>query len=119
MLIVLLLLLGIVAGAVSGLVGIGGGIIIVPALVLGFGFNQASAQGTSLAMMVPPIGILAVWQYFQGGHVDLKVAVILAVGFILGSLLGAKFALNIPPETLKRVFGVFLLIIAVKMLLGK
>lgn len=117
--IIFYLLLGLIAGILSGLLGIGGGIIVVPALVLFFGFSQHLAQGTTLAMMVPPIGLLAAWWYYSKGYVDIKVASLMCIGFFLGGLLGAKFATAIPEATLSRIFGVALLLISVKMIIGK
>lgn len=114
--ILLYLLLGLGAGILSGLIGIGGGVIIVPSLVFLFGFSQHEAQGTTLALLVPPIGILAAWTYYQQGYVDLKVAAIICLGFLLGGLLGAKIATNLSNVLLERVFGVALLLIALKML---
>jgi len=119
MAIVLYLLLGLIAGILSGLLGIGGGIIVVPALVLLFGFSQHVAQGTTLAMMVPPIGLLAAWMYYSRGHVDIKVAALMCVGFFVGGLLGAKFASAIPDIMLKRIFGVALMLVSVRMIFGK
>jgi uncharacterized membrane protein YfcA len=113
------LLLGLLAGVLSGLLGIGGGIIVVPALVLLFGFSQHLAQGTTLAMMVPPIGLLAAWAYYSKGYVDLKVAGLMCIGFFIGGFFGAKFAAPIPDIMLKRIFGVAMLIISVKMIIGK
>jgi len=113
---VYILLLGIFAGTCSGLVGIGGGVIIVPALVLGFGFSQQMAQGTTLALLVPPIGLLAAIEYYRHGYVDFKIALLLCLGFILGSLLGAKLAIMLPTLILKRIFGATLLLIGLKML---
>ena len=109
-------LLGLLGGVLSGLAGIGGGIILVPALVLIFGFSQQQAQGTSLAMMIPPIGILAVWTYYQKGSVDLKVAGLMCLGFLFGALFGAKIATNLPSDVLKKVFGIVLLAISMKMI---
>lgn len=119
MAIVLYLLLGLIAGILSGLLGIGGGIIVVPALVLLFGFSQHVAQGTTLAMMVPPIGLLAAWMYYSRGHVDIKVAALMCAGFFVGGLLGAKFASAIPDIMLKRIFGVALMLVSVRMIFGK
>jgi uncharacterized protein len=113
------LLLGLAAGVLSGLVGIGGGILIVPALVFLFGFSQQQAQGTTLALLVPPIGILAAWTYYKHGFVDLKVAAIIAAGFIVGSLLGARFVTGLPNSTLEKAFGTFLVLIGLKMIFGK
>lgn len=117
--ILLYILLGVVAGIFSGLIGIGGGIIIVPALVLLFGLSQHAAQGTTLALMVPPIGLLAAMAYYKQGYVDLKIAAFVCIGFFIGGLIGAKFALGIPETILKKIFGVVLLAVSVKMILGK
>jgi uncharacterized protein len=115
----LLLLLGLVAGILSGLIGIGGGIIIVPALVFIFGLTQHQAQGTTLALMVPPIGILAAWTYYQKGFVDLRIAALVCAGFVVGGLLGAKLATNLSNVILEKIFGVALLLIALKMILAR
>jgi len=113
------LILGVLAGILSGLVGIGGGVVIVPALVFLFGFSQQSAQGTTLALMVPPIGILAAWTYYRQGHVDLKIAGFVCLGFLLGGLLGAKFASGLSNVMLERIFGIALLLISLKMLFAR
>jgi uncharacterized protein len=115
----LYILLGLVAGALSGLIGIGGGVIIVPALVFIFGLSQHQAQGTTLALLIPPIGILAAWMYYKEGYVDLKIAALVAAGFMVGSLFGAKFASALSNAVLEKVFGVALLLIAIKMILSK
>jgi hypothetical protein len=111
--------LGLVAGTFSGMIGIGGGVIIVPALVFLFDLSQHQAQGTTLALLVPPIGILAAWAYYKQGFVDLRIAALVCIGFFVGGLLGARFATGLSDTTLERVFGVALLPIAVKMILGK
>src|SRR5437867_13174277 len=103
---VLYVLLGIAAGMLSGLIGIGGGIIIIPALIFLFGFSQHQAQGTTLALLVPPIGLLAAWTYYQQGYVDLKIAAYICAGFFLGGLLGAKIAIALSSTVLERVFGI-------------
>ena len=113
----LYLISGLAAGILSGLIGIGGATVIIPALVLLFGMTQYMAQGTTLAMMVPPIGILAAWMYYQKGYVDLKVAGIMCIGFFIGGLFGAKLAVGIPENILRRIFGVFLLVISLRMIL--
>lgn len=110
-----LLALGLAAGYFSGLVGIGGGVIIVPALVLLFGFTQYAAQGTTLALLVPPVGILAVWRYFQDGYVDIRTAAIICIGFVLGGYLGGSTAVAIPQETLRKVFGGLLVLLGIRM----
>jgi uncharacterized membrane protein YfcA len=113
------LLLGLAAGILSGLVGIGGGILIVPALVFLFGFSQQQAQGTTLALLVPPIGILAAWTYYQHGFVNLQAALLIAAGFIAGSFYSARFVTGIPNPILGKIFGVFLVVVGLKMIFGK
>lgn len=115
----LFLLLGLVAGVFSGLIGVGGAIIIIPSLVILFGLSQHTAQGTTLALMVPPIGLLAAWTYYRQGFVDLKVAGLICLGFFVGGLVGAKFATEISEQVLRKVFGVVLLLASVKMIFGK
>ena len=115
----LYLLLGLVAGAFSGLIGIGGAIIIIPSLVLLFGLSQHVAQGTTLALMVPPIGLLAAWTYYKQGFVDFKIAGQICLGFFFGGLVGAKFAADVPDDILRKIFGVILLIASLKMIFYK
>jgi len=117
--ILLYLLLGLVTGILSGLIGIGGAIIIIPMLVLLFGLSQHMAQGTTLALMVPPIGLLAAWTYYQKGFVDLKIAAFICIGFFIGGLLGAKFAIGIPDQILRKIFGIALLAASLRMLFFK
>jgi uncharacterized membrane protein YfcA len=116
---ILLLAIGLVTGAVAGMLGVGGAIIMVPALVFIMGFSQYMAQGTSLAVMLPPIGIIAAYNYWKVGQVNIKYALILAAAFIIGSYFGSKFAVNLPQPVLKKIFGVLLLLVAAKMLLSK
>jgi uncharacterized membrane protein YfcA len=111
-----LLVTGLVAGVMSGLLGIGGGTIVIPALIYIYGFSQHLSQGTTLAMMVPPIGLLAAWHYWKNGNVNIGWAALLCLGFFFGGLIGAYFANMIPDFHLRRVFGVFLLIIAIKLI---
>lgn len=113
--IILCIVIGLVAGTLSGLLGIGGGIIIVPALIYIFGMNQHLAQGTTLALMVPPIGLLAAWTYYKEGYVDLKIAALICLGFFIGGLIGASLSIEISEAMLKRSFGIVFLTIAVKM----
>jgi len=113
------ILLGFVAGVFSGLIGVGGGVIIVPALVFLFGLSQHLAQGTTLALLVPPIGILAAWTYYTYGYVDVRIAALMCVGFLVGGLIGAKVATGLADQTLERVFGIALLFIALKMIFAK
>lgn len=113
----LLVLLGILAGSLSGLLGIGGGVILVPALVFGFGLSQHCAEGTTLALMIPPIGLLAAWTYYRKGYVNLKIAALVCVGFAAGGFLGAKLALGLSSAMLERIFGVALVFIGGRTLL--
>ena len=112
-------ILGLVVGVLSGVMGLGGAVFIVPALVYLFGWQQHMAQGTTLTMLIPPIGILAVWKYYEAGHVDLKVAGLLCVGFFVGGYFGGLLANQLPGETLRKIFGAALLLISLKMILGK
>jgi uncharacterized protein len=114
--VLLLILIGLAAGVLSGMIGIGGGIIIVPALVLVLGFSQKEAQGTSLGLLLLPVGILAVLNYYKQGYIDIKVVAIMCVSFVLGGWLGSKISLSLPQETVKKVFAVVLLLVAGKML---
>ncbi|MDA8901544.1 sulfite exporter TauE/SafE family protein [Flavobacteriales bacterium] len=116
--IIYLVLIGITAGVVSGFIGIGGGIIIVPALIYLVGLSQLQAQGTSLALMLPPIGILAFMQYYKAENVDidLRMVAIVASTFIVGGLFGAKLALKINVNLVKIIFGVLMLLISIKMI---
>jgi len=114
--ILIIILVGIAAGILGGLVGVGGGIIIVPALVYFIGFSQKTAQGTSLGLIMLPVGILGVLQYYKQGHVDFRVVGILAVGFLAGSYFGSKIALSLPQATVKKVFALLMILIAIKML---
>ena len=117
--IAILLLIGLVAGILSGMVGIGGGIIVVPALVYFLGFSQHSAQGTVLFMFLLPIGILGVFNYWQAGFVDWKVACVMAVTFVAGSFIGSKTAIAVDQQLLKRIFGVVIFFLSLKMIFGK
>lgn len=114
--ILIIIMVGIAAGILGGLVGVGGGIIIVPALVYFIGFSQKTAQGTSLGLIMLPVGILGVLQYYKQGHVDFKVVGILAVGFLIGSFFGSKVALSLSQETIKKLFAILMVLIAIKML---
>jgi uncharacterized membrane protein YfcA len=117
--IMLYIALGLVAGILSGLIGIGGGVIIVPALIFIFGLSQHQAQGTTLALLVPPIGLLAALQYYTQGYVNLKIAAFVCIGFFLGGLLGAKVATGLSNTLLEKIFGAAMILIGLKMLLAK
>ena len=112
----ILVLVGLAAGMLSGLIGVGGGIIIVPCLVYFLGFSQHQAQGTSLGLLLLPIGILAVMNYYNKGYIDVKYVGIMAIGFILGGWLGSKVSLALPEDTLKKIFALILLYTAFKMM---
>ena len=114
-----LVLLGLLAGVLGGLIGIGGGVIIVPILVFVFKYEQHLAQGTTLALLLPPIGILAAWSYYQQGQMDVRAAVLICLGFVVGGFFGAKLALVMPQEILRKVFGVAMLLIALNMIFRK
>jgi len=111
--------IGILAGFIGGSMGVGGGIIIIPALMIFLGFSQKEAQGTSLAVLTMPVAFMAAFNYYKGGYINMKFAAIMIVTFVIGSYFGSKFALSIPASTLKKIFAILLLVIGVKMLLGK
>jgi len=115
----ILIVIGIITGFMAGMLGIGGAIIMIPALVFLLGMTQQTAQGTSLAVMLPPIGVIAAYNYYKAGHVNIKFALILAAAFIVGSYFGSKLAINIPEPVLKKIFGVLLLLVAARMLFSK
>lgn len=114
--IAIVIVAGLVAGVLSGLVGIGGGIVLVPALVMALGFSQQKAQGTTLALFMFPVGALAVMNYHRKGNVDWRVMALLGAGFILGAFMGSKLALSLPQLTIKRIFGALIIIIGIRML---
>jgi hypothetical protein len=103
------LLIGAAVGAVSGMFGIGGGVFVIPAMVYFYGFNQKMATGTSLGMLLPPIGILAFWQYYKADLVNVPAVVLLIAGFLAGSYLSAGYAIGLPQVLVKRLFGVLLI----------
>jgi uncharacterized membrane protein YfcA len=117
--ILLLLLVGLFAGFLSGFVGVGGGIIIVPALVYFLGFNQHTAQGTSLGVLLLPVGIFAVMNYYKAGYLDIKAALFISIAFVVGAYFGSKISISLDQKMVKQVFGGFLLLVAIKMLSGK
>lgn len=113
---VILICIGLLAGFLSGMIGIGGGIIIVPALVYLLGVSQLSAQGTSIALMLPPIGILAAMNYYKAGSLNIKYAAIIAVTFIIGGYIGSRMSLDYLSEAaMKKVFGIILMVVSIKM----
>lgn len=114
-----LLAIGLVAGILGGMFGIGGGLVIVPALIFLLKMKQFDALGTSLAALIPPVGLLGAFEYYQNGHMNLKYAVLIALGLFVGFYFGAKITLGLSPDTAKKLYAVFLLAVAGKMLLGK
>ena len=117
--ILILLSIGLFAGFLSGLVGIGGGILVVLVLVYFFSMNQKTAQGTVLFMFLLPVGILGVFNYYRAGHVDMKLAVIMAITFVAGSYFGSRTAIAIDSKLVKQIFGGTIMLVGLKMLLGK
>lgn len=117
--ILILIVIGVAAGVLSGVVGVGGGIIMVPALIYFMAMSQHEAQGTSLAVMLPPIGLLAAWNYHKAGALNWKFAIIMALAFIIGGYFGSKIALNIDQRMLKKIFGIVMLLVSAKLILGK
>ena len=117
--ILLIAVIGLAGGVASGLLGIGGAIIMIPALVFIAGFDQQTAQGTTLCAMVPPIGLLAAFEYYRAGYADIKTAAVIAAVFIIGAWAGSRVAVKMHPVMLKRIFGFVLLYISVRMIAGK
>jgi uncharacterized protein len=114
-----LIIVGLMAGILSGFVGIGGGLIMVPALIWLLGYSQHQAQGTSLGVLILPVVFLAVRNYYKAGMIDIKVVAIIAAAFVVGGYFGSKWALALPAETVKRIFGVVMLVAAIKLIFGK
>jgi uncharacterized protein len=117
--IILLVVIGLSAGIVSGAMGVGGAIIIVPALVFFFGMTQHQAQGTSIAILLFPIGLLAFLNYYRSGYVNFKFALVVMAAFFIGGYLGSKFAIAVSDRTLKVAFGILLMLLGLKMAFGK
>ena len=117
--IITLALIGISAGIVSGLLGVGGAIIIVPALVFFFGMTQHQAQGTSLAVLLLPVGFLAFWNYYKQGHVNFKFAIVVMLAFFVGGYLGSLAAVHIPARALKVGFGMLIVVLGIRMIFSK
>ena len=115
----ILILIGVLSGMLAGVLGVGGAIIVIPALIFILGLSQHHAQGTSLAFMVPPIGILAAWNYWKAGYVNWKFALVLSITFMAGAYLGSLYAVSMPEKVLRKIFGVLLLVASIKMLFSK
>ncbi|MDD2752055.1 MAG: sulfite exporter TauE/SafE family protein [Candidatus Omnitrophica bacterium] len=116
---VLYIFLGLMAGVFSGMFGVGGATILIPALVFLAGLTQHQAQGTTLAALVPPIGLLAALKYYQAGNVKLGIAGLICLGFFFGGFVGAQFVQGWPDQLLKKFFGIFLLLVSLRMIVGK
>lgn len=114
--VLILILIGLFAGMLSGLIGVGGGIIVVPALVYFLGFSQHEAQGTSLGLLLLPVGILAVANYYKQGYIDVKVVLIMCLAFVIGGFLGSRLSLTLSAEMVKKIFAIVLFYTAFKMM---
>jgi uncharacterized protein len=117
--IVILVIIGLMAGVFGGMFGVGGAIIMVPALVYFLGVDQHTAQGTSVAIMLPPIGLFAAYNYYKAGEVNIWYAVIIAVAFLIGGFFGSKIALALPENLMKKIFGILLILVALRMIFSK
>ena len=116
---IILIIIGLLAGILSGLVGVGGGILMIPLLIIFLGLTQHQAQGTALFAMLPPIGILAAINYYKEGFVKWEYAIVIAFTFVIGGYLGSKLSLSLPPQIVRRIFGVIMLLGAIKLISSK
>jgi hypothetical protein len=116
---IVLIIIGLLAGMLSGFVGVGGGLLMIPLLMMFLGLSQLDAQGTAIVAMLPPIGILAAINYFQSGYVKWEYAVIIALTFVVGGYFGSKISLNLNPEIVRKIFGVVMLFAAIKLIFTK
>ena len=114
--IIILLIIGLAAGILGGLIGVGGGIIIVPSLIYFLGFSQKEASGTSLGILLLPVGILGVLQFYKAGYVDMRTVWLVSFGFLVGSYFGSKIALRFSQETVRKIFAIVMILIALKMI---
>jgi len=117
--IIILVIIGLMAGVFGGMFGVGGAIVMIPALVYFLGVDQHTAQGTSLAVMLPPIGLFAAYNYYKDGQVNIWYAVIIAITFMIGGYFGSKIALHLPEQLMKKVFAIFLILVALKLIFSK
>ena len=117
--ILILVIIGLMAGVFGGMFGVGGAIIMIPALVYFLGVDQHTAQGTSVAIMLPPIGLFAAYNYYKAGQVNIWYAVIIAFAFLIGGFFGSKIALTLPENLMKKIFGILLILVALRMLFTK
>lgn len=118
-LIISLIVIGLLAGVFSGFMGVGGGVIMIPLMIVLLGYSQHEAQGTSLAVLAIPVTFLAAYNYYNAGHVNWKFALIIGLSFVVGGYFGSKFAISINQALMKKIFSVILLFIAIKMFFGK
>tara|TARA_B100000768_G_C11027674_1_gene268752 strand:- start:189 stop:557 length:369 start_codon:yes stop_codon:yes gene_type:complete len=116
---IILIVIGLLAGILSGLVGVGGGILMIPLLIIFLGLTQHEAQGTALFAMLPPIGFLAAINYYKEGFVKWEYAVVIAFTFVIGGYLGSKLSLSLPPQMVRRIFGIIMLLGAIKLISSK
>ena len=116
---IILMIIGVLSGVLAGVFGVGGAIIVIPALVFILGLSQHEAQGTSLAFMLPPVGILATWNYWKAGHVNWKIALVLSLTFVVGAYFGSQISVNVSDKLLRRIFGVLIMFMAIKMIFSK
>jgi uncharacterized protein len=117
--IVILVMIGLMAGVFGGMFGVGGAVIMIPALVYFLGVDQHTAQGTSVAIMLPPIGLFAAYNYYKAGEVNIWYAAIIAAAFLVGGFFGSRIALTLPENVMRRVFGILLIILALKMIFSR
>ena len=117
--VVIILVTGLAAGFISGSMGVGGGIIVVPSLVFVLGFTIQQAQGTSLALMTIPVMLVATINYYKAGSVNVKVAILMALTFVIGGYIGSKVSVHIPEKIMKKAFGILMIIAAIKMMFSK
>jgi uncharacterized protein len=117
--IVILVIIGLLSGLLSGVIGIGGGLIMIPLMMMILGMDQLTAQGTSLAVMLPPIGILATYNYYNSGNLKIDYAIIIASTFVVGGYFGSKLALSLPINSLRLIFGILMLLVSLKMIFSK
>ena len=117
--ILILVIIGLIAGVFGGMFGVGGAIIMIPALVYFLGVDQHTAQGTSVAIMLPPIGLFAAYNYYKAGEVNIWYAVIIAIAFMAGGYFGSMIALTLPENLMKKIFGILLILVALRMIFSK
>ena len=115
---VLFILIGLISGVIAGAFGVGGGILIVPMLVIFAGFSQHAATGTSLAVLLPPVGLGAVVQYYRQGQVDIRAALIIALCLFLGAWVSARVATRVPDAMLKLAFGIFMTLVGISLVVS-